>query len=63
MNYETADLMMEKLCQLTCNALGQAGLIPNDEQLPAFAEWVENLTCNQFCAVCDVLGIEEIAEN
>ena len=22
MNYETADLMMEKLCQLTCNALG-----------------------------------------
>lgn len=22
MNSETADLMMEKLCQLTCNALG-----------------------------------------
>lgn len=61
MNYETADMMMEKLCQLTCNALGQAGFMPTDEQLPAFAEWVENLTRNQFCAVCDVLGIEEIA--
>lgn len=59
MNYETADLMMEKLCQLTCNALGQAGFMSTDEQLPAFA----TLTRNQFCAVCDVLGIEEIAEN
>lgn len=54
---------LEKLCQLTCNAPGQAGFMPTDEQLPAFAEWVKNLTRNQFCAVCDVLGIEEIADN
>lgn len=63
MNYETADLLMEKLCQLTCSALGQAGFIPTDEQLPAFVEWVQDLTCNQFCAVCEVLGIEEIVES
>ena len=63
MNSETADLMMEKLCQLTCSALRQAGFMPTYEQLPAFAEWVQALTRNQFCAVCDVLGIEEITEN
>lgn len=62
MNSETADLMMTKLCQLTCNALGQAGFMPDEEQLPAFAEWVQELTRNQFCAVCDILGIEDITE-
>ena len=63
MNDKTADMMMEKLCQLTCNALGQAGFMPTDEELPAFAEWVQDLTRNQFCAVCEVLGIEEIAKS
>lgn len=66
MNYETADAIMDKISKNVVVSMGQIGLLPqpdNEHDVMVFKLWLETVTRNIFTDVCEVLEIEEIADN